>query len=142
MSPDAGWKRLPMIGFDGSSTRSPTNRRTSFESASESMKKMSQPHERVCHCCQMAWPAAKGMSIKTLTLSRCIKSFQYAYKSEPTERQTTQNRVGKLQRPGRSVAAQLRYGRRAGRASVQRFTRGSPGSPGSPGSDTTPRKPA
>jgi hypothetical protein len=65
---------------------------------------MSQPLERVCHRCQMAWPAAKGMSTKTLTLLRCIKCFQYAYKSEATERQTTHNRAGKLQRPGRSVA--------------------------------------
>ena len=32
--------------------------------------------------------AAKVMSIKTLTLSRCIKYFQYGYKDEDTERQT------------------------------------------------------
>jgi len=72
---------------------------------------MSQPLERVCHRCQTAWSAAKVMSIKTLTLSRCIKYFQYAYKSEATQRQTTETRVGKLPRPGAKVAAQLSYGR-------------------------------
>ena len=28
------------------------------------MKKMSRPHERVCHCCQMAWPAARHVDRK------------------------------------------------------------------------------
>ena len=51
------------------------------------------------------------MSIQTLTMSRCIKYFQYAYKSEATQRQTTETRVGKLPRPGAKVAAQLSYGR-------------------------------